>query len=649
LYYTNARARGSVSVDVGSALTYNSTTGRFSLPAADGGVSGYVTTTDYNYWDSKQDSLGTGTTAQYLRGDLTWSTPPAPALDDLTDVIITTPSNGQLLRYQAGNWINFTPTYISLTALSATAPLSYNSGTGVFSITQATTSTNGYLSSTDWNTFNNKQSALTNPVTGTGTINYFPKFSSTGSIITDSFMKEFGGYMLQIAANANNTAGISINNSSTGTTAQSFLSLNSNGSGYLNVGKINTTFSVPAWLSTSDGYIYNSGLGNMVIYNDYGGFEVKTGGVTTTAFSISSTGTTYSKGNIGVNNLSPLSPLSFANTTGNKIDFYNDNAGNRYSVQINSNELRLYTTSINDVISLYSNNVIGLVNKNGNTGFGTANPSNIIHAYSSLPRIIADTTSRYAVFNMYVNGSEKGAVYWDNTDDLLRIQANNVSINYGGSASNYGIYAKSNGRIGIGTIIPSSKVEVRYDGDNGSSGFAAYNILATTDSTSNSYQATIAAMHQGAGYANLNLGSKDVGGLNIFWHISKRLAGDSHRLEFYYYNGSGFSSKFIFGTDGNLTAAGGFFEASDKRLKKEISDNPVIDGILNVKPKLYIKNDKQEFGYYAQDIEKILPSAVSQGSDGYMSLSYTQVHTAKISQLEAELAELKEIVKNIIK
>jgi len=161
LYYTNARARGSVSVDVGSALTYNSTTGRFSLPAADGGVAGYVTTTDYNYWDSKQDSLGTGTTSQWLRGDLTWSTVPAPALDDLTDVTITTPSNGQLLRYLAGTWINFTPTYISLTALSATAPLSYNNTTGVFSITQSSSTVNGYLSSTDWTTFNSKEPAIT--------------------------------------------------------------------------------------------------------------------------------------------------------------------------------------------------------------------------------------------------------------------------------------------------------------------------------------------------------------------------------------------------------------------------------------------------------------------------------------------------------
>jgi hypothetical protein len=48
----------------------------------------------------------------------------------------------------------------SLGSLSASAPLSYNNSTGVFSISQASTSTNGYLSSTDWNTFNGKQAAL---------------------------------------------------------------------------------------------------------------------------------------------------------------------------------------------------------------------------------------------------------------------------------------------------------------------------------------------------------------------------------------------------------------------------------------------------------------------------------------------------------
>jgi hypothetical protein len=44
---------------------------------------------------------------------------------------------------------------------SATSPLNYNNSTGAFTITLADATHDGYLSSTDWNTFNNKQSALT--------------------------------------------------------------------------------------------------------------------------------------------------------------------------------------------------------------------------------------------------------------------------------------------------------------------------------------------------------------------------------------------------------------------------------------------------------------------------------------------------------
>lgn len=196
LYYTNARARGALSANTGSALTYNSSTGRYTLLAAATGISGYITGADYDYWNAKQASLGTGTVSQFLRGDLAWAAPPAPALDELTDVVITTPSNGQLLRYQTGNWINFTPTYVAAGFFSATAPLSYNSTTGVFTIAQATTSTNGYLSSTDWNTFNGKQ----NQINGTGfvkatgtTISYDNSTYLTTSTAATTYLALTGG------------------------------------------------------------------------------------------------------------------------------------------------------------------------------------------------------------------------------------------------------------------------------------------------------------------------------------------------------------------------------------------------------------------------------------------------------------------------
>jgi hypothetical protein len=84
-----------------------------------------------------------------------------------------------------------------------------------------------------------------------------------------------------------------------------------------------------------------------------------------------------------------------------------------------------------------------------------------------------------------------------------------------------------------------------------------------------------------------------------------------------------------------------FFESSDNRLKTLIEHNPIVNGIENLQAKLYEKNGKIELGYFAQDAEKIMPYAVTKGTDGFLSLSYREVHTAKIARLEKELEELK--------
>ena len=96
------------------------------------------------------------------------------------DVGITSPANGDLLiRNQTdGKWVNapltagtgisvtngtgsITVANTGVTSVSGTAPIASSGGTTpAISISQATTSTDGYLSSTDWNTFNNKVSMV---------------------------------------------------------------------------------------------------------------------------------------------------------------------------------------------------------------------------------------------------------------------------------------------------------------------------------------------------------------------------------------------------------------------------------------------------------------------------------------------------------
>jgi hypothetical protein len=94
-------------------------------------------------------------------------------------------------------------------------------------------------------------------------------------------------------------------------------------------------------------------------------------------------------------------------------------------------------------------------------------------------------------------------------------------------------------------------------------------------------------------------------------------------------------------TFSSSVTATSFFESPDATLKTLVEDYYQAKGIESVIAKLYIKNGKQELGYYAQDLEGVLPSAVSKGSDGLLNLSYREVHTAKIAYLEQKIKQLE--------
>ena len=129
--------------------------GVISISQATNATNGYLTSTDWTTFNNKQAALsGTGL-VKSTAGSITY----------ITD--------------NSSSWNSGSAIANSLNGVS---PINFNSITGAISISQATTSTNGYLSSTDWNTFNNKQAALTNPVTGTGTTNYLSKFTGTSTI-----------------------------------------------------------------------------------------------------------------------------------------------------------------------------------------------------------------------------------------------------------------------------------------------------------------------------------------------------------------------------------------------------------------------------------------------------------------------------------
>ena len=97
----------------------------------------------------------------------------------------------------------------------------------------------------------------------------------------------------------------------------------------------------------------------------------------------------------------------------------------------------------------------------------------------------------------------------------------------------------------------------------------------------------------------------------------------------------------------STVTASAFYESSDARLKTIVDEDYRVDSIVAIKPKFYQKNGKFEVGYIAQEVEGVFEHAVVLGLDGYLNLSYTQVHTLKIAALEDSVDDIKMKIKEL--
>ena len=170
LYFTNTRVHDAISANA----PLSEVSGVVSISQAGSSTNGFLSSTDWNTFNGKENFLASGTTAQYYRGDKTFQTLDTLAVPENTNLYYTQArfdtafGNKSTTNLAEGTNLYYTDAR-ARAAISGTLPISVTSG--VVSISQAGGASDGYLSSTDWNTFNNKQAALN----GTG----FVKISGT--------------------------------------------------------------------------------------------------------------------------------------------------------------------------------------------------------------------------------------------------------------------------------------------------------------------------------------------------------------------------------------------------------------------------------------------------------------------------------------
>lgn len=120
------------------------------------------------YWNTTSSAL-------FIRNGATWD-PAAFSASGSVTAFNTRTGSVTLTSGDVTTALGFTPEQGTVTSVSGTSPVSVATGTTtpVISMPAATTSVNGYLTSTDWTTFNNKGSGTvtsvtaTSPVTSTG-------------------------------------------------------------------------------------------------------------------------------------------------------------------------------------------------------------------------------------------------------------------------------------------------------------------------------------------------------------------------------------------------------------------------------------------------------------------------------------------------
>jgi hypothetical protein len=344
--------------------------------------------------------------------------------------------------------------------------ISSATSTHTFNLPTASATNRGALSSADWTIFNNKQNALTNPITGTGTTNYLPKFTGASAL---------GNSILQEATNV-----IALGSTPSTWSLGKAFEINSNGNGLWSYSNDNVYLNQNAYFNSD--WKYGS-TGTAAQYIQFQGAHIwntAPSGSANATISFTETMRITSAGNVGIGTSTPARKLSVS-TTSNGIP------------------LRLETDGSNTGIELIGGNTL--------FNFFVGKQYNVSNAFEITPSTIAGGTTfstpalsiqhtGAATFSSSVTAGSLISTKDNAAYDAAFIEGANGIAYLGalGTASDIQLYNGGStkvtikpisGNVGIGTTTPATKFHIQdtnggifFDGSG-----ATYNRFKSTTSS----------------------------------------------------------------------------------------------------------------------------------------------------------------------
>jgi hypothetical protein len=656
-YFTDARARGAISLTVtgnSGASTYSNSTGVLNVPtytlAGLGGITatflsgasgiaynsttGVITYTGTVFTDASIRALvsaGAGLSYNSSTGVFSYSGTVYTDASIRALISLTTTGNSGVSSYNNTTGVLNVPNYtlaglggISLTSLSGTAPITYNSSTGAIGITQANTSTNGFLSSTDWNTFNGKQSALTlgNVTEVASNVLMFPDGGTN---------KTIGNLSIQVVQSGASTNGyLSSTDWTTFNNKQATVTLTTTGTsgaatfsaGTLNIPQYQAVLTNPVTGTGTTNFVTkwtsSSAIGNSSIFDDgtnlgigmtpgawASGFVALQLASSTAIWSGTGTGGgSYFTSNVLFDGARKYINSSFASE-------YQQSGGNHY-FQVAGSGTAGNAISFNTAMT---------ITNAGNVGIGTSSPS--VNANQTSLTINGTNVSR---LDMQVSGTRNAGFVVASDAAYLETTAAIPLVFYTNSLERMRI--TSGGNVAIGTTVDiDHKLKVA-------------GIVNSANGASNSV---------GGGAAFLLDGSATNGSSLTF------LQQGVSKFAIWTYTGSDWGERMIITSGGNILmgtssdngerlyvsgsirATGSITANSDVRLKKNIERiENALQKVSEISGYTYntIYDEDRHAGVIAQEIDKVLPEIVNKGNDGLMGVEYGNISALLIEAIK---------------